>query len=59
MIKNDKWMHSEDVETNRIVGTVVNNFNGKEQKTNRIRIHYSKYGTHVVPHYREKVGGLT
>jgi len=50
-IKNGKWLNYEQIKTNEIIGTVVNNLNGIEQKTGNFKIHYSIEGTHIVPDY--------
>ena len=55
-LKNGRWLNYEVIETEEIVGTVVNNLTGAEQLTTRIKIHYSKEGTHVVPHYKNERG---
>jgi len=53
-IKNGKWLNYEQIKTSEIIGTVVNNLNGTEQKTGNFKIHYSKEGTHIVPDYSTK-----
>ena len=50
-MKGDRWLNQEVVDTGIVVGVVVNNKNGMEQHTTRIKIHYGKEGVHVVPHY--------
>ena len=57
-ISNSKWLNRETIKFNdAVVGTVVNNITGAEKETTVFRIHYSKYGAHVVPDYPSKKGG--
>jgi hypothetical protein len=50
-MRDDRWLNTESITTNELIGIVVNNRNGIEQTTSKFKIHYSKYGTHVVPDY--------
>lgn len=43
-----EWMHTERIETDRVIGFVLNN-EGKLVETKAVTIHYSKNGTHIVP----------
>lgn len=53
--RSGEWNHQETIYNNdKIVGSVVNNLNGKEVTTSVFKIHYSKRGTHIVPHYPKK-----
>ncbi|WP_110955202.1 polymorphic toxin type 50 domain-containing protein [Anaerosinus massiliensis] len=53
--RSGEWNHKETIYNNdKIVGSVVNNLNGKEVTTSVFKIHYSKRGTHIVPHYPKK-----
>lgn len=47
--KNQKWTNKEVVETNSVIGRVVDPSSGEISGSNRIMIHYSLTGTHVVP----------
>ena len=47
--KKQKWANKEVVETNSVIGCVVDPSSGEISGTNRITIHYSLTGTHVVP----------
>ena len=53
--KNGEWDRTETIYHNdKIVGSVVNNLNGKEIETTTFKVHYSKKGIHIVPHYPRK-----
>lgn len=53
--RHGDWRHQEIiVSSDLIVGTVVNNINGAEQKTSVVKIHYSEKGVHIVPDYMSK-----
>ena len=47
--KKQKWTNKEVVETNSVIGRVVDPSSGEISGSNRIMIHYSLTGTHVVP----------
>ena len=47
--KKQKWTNKEVVETDSVIGCVVDPSSGEISGTNRITIHYSLTGTHVVP----------
>lgn len=47
--KKQKWTNKEVVETNSVIGCVVDPSSGEISGTNRITIHYSLTGTHVIP----------
>lgn len=40
-----------------IIGTAINNLNGKKADTTVFKIHYGKKGVHIVPDYPSKKGG--
>lgn len=46
---NGNWNHKEMVTSSNIVGVHVNPITGKETKTNKAVIVYSKTGTHIYP----------
>jgi hypothetical protein len=46
---NGKWNHKERVSASGIIGVYVNHETGKEQKTNKAMIAYSKTGSHIYP----------
>jgi hypothetical protein len=50
-IKKGIWTRTEDIETDSVIGVVVNNLNGVEQLTANFKIHYADDGTHIVPDY--------
>ena len=50
-IKKGIWTRTEDIETDSIIGVVVNNLNGVEQLTANFKIHYADDGAHIVPDY--------
>lgn len=43
------WKHKEIIECDKIIGMNVDLETGRETKTNRFVIHYSKNGVHIVP----------
>ena len=45
----ERWSNKEVVELDRVVGVFVDPATGDELQTNRITIHYSKTGVHIVP----------
>ena len=47
--KKQKWTNKEVVETNSVIGCVVDPSSGEISGTDRITIHYSLTGTHVIP----------
>ena len=47
--KKQKWTNKEVVETDSVIGCVVDPSSGEISGTNRITIHYSLTGTHVIP----------
>lgn len=54
-VKKGKWTGTEIITENRkIIGTVVNNINGKATETSVFKIHYSSKGVHIVPDYPGK-----
>jgi uncharacterized short protein YbdD (DUF466 family) len=56
ILKNGKWVNYEKIESDNIIGVAVNNFTGAEEETTKFKIHYSKYGTHIVPTYLNEKG---
>ena len=54
IVKNGKWLNYEKIRSENTIGVAVNNLNGAEAETTRFKIHYSKYGTHIVPDYPDK-----
>lgn len=42
------------VDNEDYIGYAVNNINGKQVKTTGFKIHYSQYGTHIVPMYENQ-----
>ncbi len=44
-----EWLHMERVENSDNIGVLVDNNTGKETKTNKAMIRYSKTGTHIHP----------
>ena len=51
---NGKWTHRERVVDTHIIGTHVNFRTGKETKTNKAVIIYSRTGTHIYPRKDEQ-----
>ena len=49
MSKNGEWKNKENVVADKIVGVRVDPNTGQEVVTNKVTIHYSKTGTHIVP----------
>ena len=47
--KNGEWKNKENVVADKIVGVRVDPNSGQEVDTNKVTIHYSKTGTHIVP----------
>lgn len=43
------WTHQERVEDSKIIGTHVDRYTGKQTKTNKGIIVYSRTGTHIYP----------
>jgi len=56
IIKNGKWLNYEKIESDDIIGIAVNNLTGEEEETKKFKIHYSKYGVHIVPNYLNEKG---
>lgn len=50
--RNGAWTNKEVVTLPKFVGVSVNSNTGEKHKTRRVKIHYSKTGTHVVPYYK-------
>jgi len=46
---NGNWTKKEYMSVGKDIGVYINPKTGKEIITNRIAIHYSKTGTHIVP----------
>ena len=57
-IRNGIWTRTEDIETDSVIGIVVNNLNGVEQLTANFKIHYADDGTHIVPDYDNSRRGM-
>ena len=58
-IKNGIWTNCEYIETDTVIGVVVNNKSGAEQVTANFKIHYSQTeGVHIVPSYDSKRKGI-
>ena len=53
-----KWMDTEKIKTDSVIGIVVNNLNGVQQITANFKIHYGKDGTHIVPDYDKNRKGM-
>ncbi|MCD7787915.1 MAG: polymorphic toxin type 50 domain-containing protein, partial [Firmicutes bacterium] len=51
--KSKKWSDQEVIDAGRIIGYTVN-LDGVKISTSRIKIHYSKTGTHAVPYSGEE-----
>lgn len=50
---NGKWTYKETVSSSDIIGTHVDPISGKETRTNKAIIIYSKTGTHIYPRQEE------
>lgn len=50
--KNGEWSGHESVTLPKYVGVAVNSNTGETHRTRRVKIHYSKGRTHVVPYYK-------
>lgn len=57
MSKGKAWMKKENVFSSVNIGVDVNEATGEETPTNKLTIHYSKYGAHAVPTYPFKKEG--
>lgn len=51
---NGKWTYKEMVSGPNIIGTYVDPISGKETRTNKATIIYSKTGTHIYPRREEE-----
>lgn len=47
--RNGNWKNKERVVSDKIIGTYVDNENGKETMTNAVVIVYSRTGSHIYP----------
>ena len=52
--KKGVWQNKELVKASHIVGTDISVEDGKRTRTNRAMIQYSKTGTHIYPHVKER-----
>ncbi len=50
---DDEWNNQEVIDAGKIIGYTVN-LDGVKISTSRIKIHYSKTGTHAVPYSGEE-----
>ena len=57
-VAKGKWTNKENIETDSVIGIVVNNLNGMQQLTANFKIHYADDGTHIVPDYDNKRRGV-
>ena len=56
-LKKGKWLNFEKIKSDNTIGVAVNNITGVEEETTKFKIHYSKYGTHIVPDYPNRKEG--
>lgn len=52
--KKGSWVNKEVITTDKPIGVDINPNTGLKQETNRLVIHYSKKGTHIVPARRKE-----
>ena len=56
-IESGEWQNYEIIiDCDKIIGIVINNWTGQEVPTSVFKLHYSKYGIHMVPDYPSKGG---
>ncbi|WP_253197617.1 phage minor capsid protein [Clostridium algidicarnis] len=52
--RKGEWDKKEFIKVEKNIGINVNNDTGEQTPTNKLKIHYSKKGTHIVPTLREE-----